>query len=133
MGDRRLYWGATAGAGLGGAGACLVLAQLDLLGLSGILAAALLYWLARRVVAVVPSATLQPRVELHAWSPYDRRRSGRVPLGRRILRQLRVGRRRGPVRTLTAEEELLRGLTPPPRGAPRPDGPPWRWHERDVL
>ena len=110
-----------------------MLAHLDLPGLSGILAAGLLYWLARRVVAVVPGATPRPRVALHTWSPYDRRRSGRVPLGRRILRQLRMGRRRGPPRTLTAEEELLRGLTPPPRSAPRPDGPPTRWHQRDVL
>jgi hypothetical protein len=133
VGDRRLYWGATAGAGLGGAGACLALAQLDLLAPSGIVAAALLYWLARRVVAVVPSATPRPRVELHAWSPYDRRRSGRVPLGRRILRQLRVGRRRGPAPTLTPEDALLRGLRPAARRSPRPDRPPTRWHERDVL
>ena len=132
MRDRRLYWGATVGAGIGGAGACLVLAHLDLLELCGVLAAALLYWLARRVVAVVPGATLRPHVELHDWSPYDRRRSGRVPLGRRILRQLRMGRRRRRARTLSPEDELLRGLTPPPRRAPPPDRPPTRWRERDV-
>jgi hypothetical protein len=131
--DRREYWGATVGAGIGGAGACLASAHLDLLGLSAIVAAALLYWLARRVVAVVPTATPRPRVALHAWSPYDRRRSGRPPLGQRMRGQLRAGRRRGSARALTPDEALLRSLTAPPRGTPRPERPPTRWRERDML
>jgi hypothetical protein len=109
-----------------------VLAHLDLLGLSGVLSAALVYWLARRVVAVVPSVTPRPHVALEAWSPYDRRRSGRAPLGQRMLGQLRIGRRRGPPRALTPEEELLRSLTAPPRATPRPERPPTRWRERDM-
>ncbi|MDF1503935.1 hypothetical protein [Roseisolibacter sp. H3M3-2] len=82
---------AFAWAAMGGV-ACGLLAWMGLAIPSGLAAAALLLWLARRIVDVVPSPA-RPRLGPTAWSSYDRRRSGRTRLGLRAWRRLRPRRR----------------------------------------
>jgi hypothetical protein len=120
--------GAFALAAIGGV-ACGLLALLGLLALSGVASAALLVWLARRVVDVAPSQAPQ-RPGPMGWSSYDRRRSGRARLEPRAWRRL-LGRRRRP----TADAGPPPARRPVPRPAPLPPSPPGepgRRRERDA-
>ena len=116
-------WGAILGAALIGGALCGALAWLGLplLGAAG--AVALAAWLARRVMP----GRFRSRPDPAAWSPYDRRRSGRTRLRERLLRWLRPRRRAARHAGVTA----TRNAAWPRTLSPRP-GVPRRSRERDA-
>ncbi len=93
MVGRQHTWSAVIGAALAGGAVCGALAWYGHLGLAAACAAALIVWVARRVIDAAPP-TGRPRPGPTAWSPYDRRRSGRPHTGMRLWRRLRLRPRR---------------------------------------
>ena len=116
------YWRATLGAALIGGALCGAAAWYGLYPASAVGAAGLLVWVAWRVLRTVPSFDRARRAPI-AWSPYDRRRSGRVTLRQRLLRWLRP--RRAAATGAAPEASRLRPI------ARRP-GTPRRPRERDA-
>jgi hypothetical protein len=116
---RQHTWGAVVGAALVGGAVCGTLAWYGRLGLSAACAAALIVWIAHRVIDVMP-ASRRARPGPTSWSPYDRRRSGRAPTGTRLWRRLRSRRRaESPVLDRHATWKR-RAVAPPPDPARHP-------------
>ncbi len=92
MGGRQHTWSAVLGAALAGGAVCGALAWYGRLGLAAACAAALIVWIARRVIDAAPPGS-HARPGPTAWSPYDRRRSGRPATGLHLWRRLRPRRR----------------------------------------
>ncbi|MGZ8375908.1 MAG: hypothetical protein ACXWZS_17555 [Gemmatirosa sp.] len=125
MDGRQHTWGAVVGAALVGGAVCGTLAWHGRLGLSAACAGALIVWIACRVIDATTPPRARARPGPTAWSPYDRRRSGRAPVGMRLWRRLRPRRR---AETLAPH----RRATWDPRAVAPPRGPSRHPRERDA-
>jgi hypothetical protein len=128
---RREDWGAFAGVAAMGALACAALVLMDLYALSGVASAWTLYWLARRVVGLVPDTVARTRLAPGEWSTYDRRRSGRAPLVQRLATRLRRRRQRDLPPRLGPQADWPVGPPRRARDVQRRPAPGWR-PERDL-